>query len=88
MEYFLFTFPNCSQCDQLKHYLPETDIEFEEYSLVRKEGKLKIREFLSHLKRDDKGAIIVPTLIAQDEGNVMGVFNSRQELEDWLKSKE
>ena len=31
-------------------------------------GKAKIREFLPHVKRDDKGAIILPTLVLQDQG--------------------
>lgn len=52
-----------------------------------KEGKIKIREFIKSLKRDDKGSIVIPTLVAQEEAEVKAVLNSRQELEDWLKSK-
>ncbi|UCC38226.1 MAG: hypothetical protein JSV96_10255 [Candidatus Aminicenantes bacterium] len=88
MEFLLFTYPNCSKCEGLKRYLNETALEWEEYNLVQKESKLKIREFLGILKRDDKGAIIIPTLLLQDEGEVRAVLNSRQELESWLKSKE
>lgn len=63
-------------------------MEWEEYNLVQKESKLKIREFLGEIRRDDKGAIIIPTLVLQDEGDVQAVLNNRQELESWLKSKE
>lgn len=88
MEYFLFTYPNCSKCEGLKKYLKGTALEWEEYNLVQKESKLKIREFLGVLKRDDKGTIIIPTLVLQNEGEVQSVLNNRQELESWLKSKE
>lgn len=63
-------------------------MEWEEYNLVQKESKLKIREFLGEIRRDDKGAIIIPTLVLQDEGDVQAVLNNRQELESWLRSKE
>ena len=88
MDYLLFTYPNCSKCVELKNYLGETALEWDEYNLVQKESKLKIREFLGVLKRDDKGAIIIPTLVLQDERDVRAVLNNRQELESWLKSKE
>jgi len=88
MDYLLFTYPNCSKCVELKNYLGETPLEWDEYNLVQKESKLKIREFLGVLKRDDKGAIIIPTLVLQDEREVRAVLNNRQELESWLKSKE
>ena len=63
-------------------------MEWEEYNLVQKESKLKIREFLGAIRRDDKGAIIIPTLVLQDEGEVRAVLNNQQELENWLRSKE
>lgn len=88
MKYLLFTYPNCSKCEELKGYLKETTLEGEEYNLISKESKLKIREFLKDLKRDEKGTIIIPTLVLQDEGEVAAVLNTRQELEDCLKSKE
>ena len=88
MDYFLFTYPNCSNCEELKNYLGESALEWEEYNLVQKESKLKIREFLDVIRRDDKGAIIIPTLVLQDKGEVQTVLNNRQELESWLKSKE
>jgi glutaredoxin len=88
MEYLLFTYPNCPKCEELKKYLGETTSEWGEYNLVQKESKLKIREFLGVLKRDSKGAIIIPTLVIRNEGGVKAVLNNRQELESWLKSKE
>ena len=87
MEYFLFSYPNCANCQEIKGFLEKMELGGKEYSLILKESKLKIREFLSHIKRDDKGAIILPSLVLQEEGKVMAVLNNRQELEEWLKSR-
>ncbi len=88
MDYLLFTYPNCSQCEAVKEYLAEAPLEGQEYSLVLKESKIKIRDYLGVLKRDEKGGIAIPTLILQEEGEVLVVLNSREELEEWLKSKD
>lgn len=88
MDYLLFTYPNCSQCEALKGYLGKSSLEGQEYSLTHKEGKIKIRDYLSVLKRDDKGGIVIPTLILQEEGKVLAVLNRREELEEWLKSRD
>ena len=87
MEYFLFTYPNCSRCEEIKKYLGETNLEGQECNLVLKESKLKIREFLSFLKRDRKGAIVIPTMVLQENGKVVSIINNRKELEDWLRSR-
>ncbi|MBC8359517.1 MAG: hypothetical protein ISS41_12220 [Candidatus Aminicenantes bacterium] len=87
MNYLLFSYPNCPGCEELKKCLSETGFGGQEYNLVLKESKLKIRDFLSVIKRDDKGAIIIPTLALQEEREVVAVLNNRKELEDWLRSK-
>ncbi len=87
MEYFLFTYPNCTKCEEIKKYLGGADLEGQECNLVLKESKLKIREFLGCLKRDDKGAIIIPTLVLQENEEVVTVLNNSKELENWLRSK-
>ena len=46
MEYFLFTLPNCEDCEALKKYIAGIDLDVHEYDLVQKESKLKIRDFL------------------------------------------
>ena len=68
--------------------MPEADLEGREYSLLLKESKLKIREFLDIIKRDDKGAIIIPTLLLQEEEGIAAVLNSRRELDKWLRSRD
>jgi len=88
VDYLLFTYPNCQRCEELKKYLAETELEGQEYSLLLKGSKLKIREYLDSIKRDDKGAIIIPTLLLQDEGGVAAVVNNREELEEWLRSRD
>jgi glutaredoxin len=87
MDYLLFTYPNCQKCTDLKAYMIEAALPAREYKVEEKEGRLKIREFLAHIKRDEKGAIILPTLVLQESGAVAAVVNTRQELEDWLRSK-
>ncbi len=87
MEYFLFTYPNCTKCEEIKDYLGGADLEGQECNLVLKESRLKIREFLGYLKRDDKGAIVIPTLVLQESGEVVTVLNNSTELENWLRSK-
>ncbi len=87
MEYLLFTYPNCSKCAEIRGLLAGTDIEGREYDLTQKESKLRIREFLGLLKRDEKGGILLPTLVLREEGNVLAVVNDPQELEAWLRSR-
>ena len=88
MEYFLFTYPNCEKCGAIKQVLAESDIVGDEYNLSQKESKLKIREFLPILKRDEKGGIILPTLVLKEAGEVIAVLNTREELRNWLISKD
>jgi glutaredoxin len=88
MDYLLFTYPNCGKCADLKAYMAEAELPAEVYKVEEKAGRLKIREFLDRVKRDDKGAIILPTLILREEGGtVAAVLNSRQELDEWLRSR-
>lgn len=87
MEYLLFTYPNCSNCEKLKNYLTDIPLDWQEYNLVQKESKMKIRDFLPDIKRDESGGIIIPTLIIQDDGALAAVLNSQKELDDWLKSR-
>ena len=87
MDYLLFTYPNCARCEVLKKHLQETKVEAEEYNLMVKESKLKIRDFLDVLKRDEKGGIVIPTLIIRDQDKVVAVLNSREEFVDWSQSR-
>ena len=87
MKYLLFTYPNCQKCDGLKSLLRTTELGGDEYNLTRREGKLKIQDYLRVIKRDDKGAIILPTLVIEEESEVLTVVNDQEELTDWLKSR-
>jgi glutaredoxin len=90
MDYLLFTYPNCDKCEAMKDFLKTADtvpLRGEELSLVQKEGKLRVREFLGQIKRDEKGGIILPVLVVREEDRVLGIFNDRAELEGWLKSR-
>jgi len=86
MDYLFFSYPNCEKCEALKKLLDDRKIFFQEYSLVQPQGKMRIRDFIKVLKRDDKGAIILPTLILNDQGIIRAVINSAEEFEAWSKS--
>ena len=88
MQYILFTYPNCSQCDALKTHLNDNGYKSQEYNLIQKDSKMKIREFLDVLKRDDKGGILIPTMIVLNDGDVVKVLNTREEFEAWSRSKD
>ena len=87
MDYLLFTYPNCEKCDKLKKLLGEQDVSYQEYSLVEPQGRTRIRDFVKMLKRDDKGGIILPTLVLNDQEIVRAVLNSAEEFEAWSRSK-
>jgi glutaredoxin len=87
MEYLLFTYPNCRKCEALKKALFEANLQGAEYNLSEKESKLRIRDFLRVIKRDEKGGIIIPTLVIQEAGDIIAVLNNHQELGDWLRSR-
>lgn len=87
MDYLVFTYPNCPKCEALKTALADVDVPGEEFDLTQKPSKIRIRDFLSVLRRDAKGGIIIPSLILRKDGEVLAVLNSREELEAWLKSR-
>ena len=87
MEYLLFTYPNCQKCEALKTSLQHTELAGAEYNLTQRESKFKVRDYLDIVKRDDKGGIILPTLILRDREEVVAVINTKEELDEWLRSK-
>lgn len=88
MQYIMFTYPNCPQCEALKTYMNANSYKVQEYNLIQKDSKMKIREFLDVLKRDDKGGIVIPTLIVLNDGDIETVLNTREEFEAWSRSKD
>jgi glutaredoxin len=82
MEYTLFTFPNCEKCREIKNYLKEKQIKYEEINAGLGEGKVKFREFYSEnkdkIKREGDGSISLP--IIKYNGTVLqgleGIINN------------
>ncbi|MBU4495927.1 MAG: hypothetical protein KJ874_11595 [Acidobacteria bacterium] len=87
MEYLLFSLPNCGACEVLKKHIAGINLDVQEFSLVQKESKKKIREFLKVLKRDEKGVLVIPTLIVLDNEETAAVLHTSEDLDQWLKSK-
>ena len=87
MDLLLFSYPNCGKCEKLKKLLEERGTPYTEYGLTQASGKAKIREFLNHIKRDEKGAIMLPTLVAHTQGIVRAVLTSAEEYDEWSRSR-
>lgn len=87
MEYLLFTYPNCPKCGAMKKSLETAGIACREFNLAHTAGKARIRDFITHIKRDEKGAVILPTLIVCTSGIVRAVLTSVEEFEAWWKSR-
>ncbi len=87
MEYLLFTYPNCDKCEGFKAYLGQTGLSGVEYSLTQKDSKLKVREYLDRIRRDEHGAMVLPIFVLRERESVLGVFNTPLEVESWLKSR-
>ncbi|HOF83849.1 MAG: hypothetical protein PHF93_00295 [Acidobacteriota bacterium] len=88
MDFLLFTYPNCSKCEDMKAALREAAITAETQDVAEKEGRIRIRTFLPRIKRDAQGAIILPTLVCRDGDRVEAVLNTREELAAWLQSRD
>ena len=87
MDFLLFTYPNCAKCESLKKKLAETGTPYAEYNLTQTTGKAKIREFINVIKRDESGAVKLPTLITHTQGIVRAVINTAEEFEAWSRSR-
>lgn len=87
MDYLIFTYPNCDKCEGFKAYLKRTALSGVEYNLTQRESKLKVREYLDRIRRDERGAMVLPIFVLREKESVLGVFSSPPELESWLKSR-
>jgi glutaredoxin len=87
MDFLLFTYPNCHKCEDMKAFFRERQLAKEEYDVTGQAGRLKIRQYIRDVKRDDKGSIILPTLVCLEGGGVAAVLNTREEFESWLQSR-
>lgn len=87
MDFLLFTYPNCSKCEDMKSFLKESAIAAEVWDVAAPEGRTRIRAYLPSVRRDGQGAIILPTLVCREDGRVAAVHNNREELAAWLRSR-
>jgi len=87
MDYLLFTMPGCLKCDALKTALAARGAAWQEFNLVHKEARMRLREFRDVIERDETGAVILPALVLFENGAALGVVHSFEELEAWLRSR-
>ncbi len=87
MQYLLFTYPNCDKCEGFKSFLKQTGLDGVEYNLTQRESKLKVREYLDLIRRDEHGAMVLPIFVLRERESVLGVFNTPVEVESWLRSR-
>ncbi len=88
MKYLIFTYPNCPKCDSLKRELKKSGLKGQECNLAEKESKIKIRNYLKDIKRDEKGGIVIPVVLIIEHEKVRKVITTSQELKDWLQSED
>jgi glutaredoxin len=76
MVYTLFTFPNCEKCREIKNYLKEKQVKYEEVNAGLGEGRAKFRDFYSKnkdkIQRENDGAITLP-ILSSDERVFQGL---------------
>jgi hypothetical protein len=87
MDYLIFTYPNCYKCEAFRDFLRGTGLSGAEYNLTQRDSKLKVREFLDGIRRDEHGAMVLPIFVLRENERVLGIFNTPPELENWLKSR-
>ena len=83
MDHLLFTLPGCLKCEALKRSLAARGVAWQEFNLVHKDAKMKLREFREVIKRDASGAVILPALVLSEGGAARAVLNSAEEYEAW-----
>jgi len=83
MTYTLFTLPNCGKCNEVKNYLKEKEIKYEEINAGMGEGMTKFRDFYSknkeHIKRNEQGTISLP-ILEHDEKILQGLEGITENL--------
>ena len=80
MVYDLYTFPNCHVCEEIKRYLKEQNMGYNEFSLNgsgRKKFQETYKENKEGIKRDDKG-IIVPILIETENSRIAKILQGEE----------
>jgi hypothetical protein len=87
VDYVIFTYPNCDKCEAFRGYLEGSGLSGVEYNLAERESKIRVREYLDRIRRDETGAMILPIVVVREGGAALGVFNSPTELDGWLKSR-
>lgn len=71
MKYTLYSYPNCPKCAEVKNYLKEKGIKYEEINAGLGEGKVKFRDFYSKnkdkIQRENDGSIFLPIFLKEGE---------------------
>lgn len=72
MGYILYSLPNCLKCSEVKEYLKQKGIKYEEVNAGLGEGMKKFRDFYSknkdRIQRENDGAISLPVFV--NNGNI------------------
>jgi len=90
MDYKLFTFPNCSHCTDIKTYLSEKDIDYQEVNIGLRSGKkdptwkhIYSRNLSGEapLDQDDKG-LVLPVLAKLDGQGDLEKISQGDQIKD------
>jgi glutaredoxin len=74
--YQLYTLPNCAKCDDIKSYLYEGKIDYQECSLTQRENKRVVGELIK-TRRDDmkyvQGGPLLPIFLKRGESGIEAI---------------
>ncbi len=88
--YKLFTFPNCSKCEEVKAYLSQHELDGSIIDLKSPEGNKEFRSYYSEkqikdmIKRDQSGALKLPILLLMNSGSVLNAAQGIEETRNIL----
>jgi len=83
MNYELYTLPNCQECTEIKNFLDDKKINYEEVNAGTGEGRKRFKElFRNHreqIKRENQG-IVLPVLIRRSDSKIEGITQGEKIL--------
>lgn len=88
--YKIFTFPNCSKCEEVKAYLKEQPFSGAIIDLKSPEGNKEFREYYAiksikeNMKRDEDGALKLPIVMFMNGKNVVSTSQGVEETKSIL----
>jgi len=89
--YQVYTFPACDKCHKATAMMKERGYEFEEINAASSTGRVKMRDILRNyrdrLTRIEHGALLLPLVIEQGNGEDPRIHQGQEGLLEFLEQK-